>query len=275
MSETLLELQGVTRRFGGLVAVRSLDMEVRRGAIHGLIGPNGAGKSTAFDLISGLTALSDGTVRFDGEDISRRPAEARVKAGICRTFQTPRLFENMTALETVMTGLHRHARCGFWASTFAFGGKKRDEARIAHEAFALLEFLGVAQQAHTVVSQLPYGPRRLVEIARALATRPKLLMLDEVASGLNPVETGFVADVIRRLRADGLTIMLVEHDMRFIMNICDHVTVLNFGARIADAAPDHIATNPGVIEAYLGRPRADALSRRDARRQSQAESQRT
>lgn len=266
MSPVILELEGVTRRFGGLVAVRELDLQVQTGTIHGLIGPNGAGKSTAFDLISGLTPLSKGVVRFNGADISAMPAEARVEAGICRTFQTPRLFERMTALETVMTGCHRHAKCGFWSSTLGVGKKKRDEAEIARHALSLLELLHIEQQAHTLVSQISYGSRRLVEIARALATRPKLLLLDEVASGLNPVETSFVASLIRGLRDDGLNIMLVEHDMRFIMDICDRITVLNFGARIAEGTPDQIASNADVIEAYLGRPREDSVSRRDLRR---------
>ena len=218
------------------------------------------------DLISGLTSLSEGVVSFNGEDISSRPVEARVAAGICRTFQTPRLFEGMTALETVMTGCHRHCKCGFWSSTLGVRKKKQDEADIARQAFSLLELLHIEQQAHTLVSQMPYGRRRLVEIARALATRPKLLLLDEVASGLNPVETSFVAGLIRRLRDDGLNIMLVEHDMRFIMDICDRITVLNFGARIADGTPDQVATNADVIEAYLGRPREDSVTRRDLRR---------
>ncbi len=265
-SAPLLELQRVTRRFGGLVAVREFDMVVRPGTIHGLIGPNGAGKSTAFDLISGLTPVTSGTIFLEGRDVTWTSVESRVAAGICRTFQTPRLFENMTALEVVMTGCHRHARSGLFASAFSLRKKARDEADIARQAYELLALVGVESQAHVVVSQLSYGPRRLVEIARALATRPKLLLLDEVASGLNPVETAFVASLIQKLRDDGMTIVLVEHDMRFVMGICDHVTVLNFGAHIAHGTPAEVVANEEVVAAYLGRPRPDATSRRDLRR---------
>ncbi len=264
----ILELTAVTRRFGGLVAVRDLDMSVAAGSIHGLIGPNGAGKSTAFDLVSGITPLSAGTIRFDGQDVTRASVEARVAAGLCRTFQTPRLFEAMTALETVMTGCHRLAACGFLASTFAIGAKRRDEAATADRAHGLLRFVGLESDTETPVSQLSYGRRRLVEIARALATGPKLLLLDEVASGLNPVETAFVADIVRRLAQDGMTVILVEHDMRFILGICERVTVLNFGARIADGSPAEIVADEAVVEAYLGRPRREAVSRRDLRRRS-------
>ncbi|MBP32402.1 ABC transporter ATP-binding protein [Methylobacterium sp.] len=266
MSGVSLELCGLTRRFGGLVAVRELDMRVAPGTIHGLIGPNGAGKSTAFDLVSGVTAASAGVIRFGGVDITRASVEARVAAGICRTFQTPRLFEAMTALETVMTGCHRHVPYGFLASVFSAGSKARAEAATEVQALTLLERVGLDRDARTPVARLSYGRRRLLEIARALATGPSLLLLDEVASGLNPVETTFVSDLVRGLARDGLSVVLVEHDMRFVMNLCERVTVLNFGARIADGTPAEIAADEAVIEAYLGRPRAQAASRRDRRR---------
>lgn len=266
MSGGALELSRLTRRFGGLVAVRDLDMRVAPGTIHGLIGPNGAGKSTAFDLISGVTAASAGTIRLGGVDITRASVEARVAAGICRTFQTPRLFEAMTVLETVMTGCHRHVPYGFLASVFSAGLTARAEAAAEAQALALLERVGLDRDARTPVARLSYGRRRLLEIARALATKPSLLLLDEVASGLNPVETTFVADLIRGLARDGLSVVLVEHDMRFVMDLCERVTVLNFGARIADGTPAEIAADEAVIEAYLGRPRSPAASRRDRRR---------
>ena len=263
----ILQLRNVTRRFGGLIAVNDVSMDIRAGSIHGLIGPNGAGKSTAFDLVSGLTALSSGTIVFDGRDISRRPVDERVAAGICRTFQTSRLFEKMTALEVVMTGCHLHGRTGIFGSMFSVGGKMRDEMQMAERARGLLDTVGLLAEAETPVAGMSYGKRRLVEIARALATGPKLLMLDEVASGLNPVETEAVAQLIRRLAADGLTIVVVEHDMRFVMSLCERVTVLNFGVNIAEGTPAEIVSNQQVIEAYLGSPRTNATSRRELRRQ--------
>jgi branched-chain amino acid transport system ATP-binding protein len=267
-SPVILELRNVTRRFGGLVAVNDVSMVVRTGTIHGLIGPNGAGKSTAFDLISGLTALSGGSVSFAGLDITRAAVDKRVAAGICRTFQTSRLFEKMTALEVVMTGCHLHGSTGILGSMFSLRGKRRDELRIAERARALLDTVGLGDQTDTPVVGMSYGKRRLVEIARALATGPKLLLLDEVASGLNPVETESVGRLIRKLASDGLTIVVVEHDMRFVMGLCEQITVLNFGANIANGTPAEIVSNKEVIEAYLGRPRLNAVPRRALRQQA-------
>lgn len=265
MTASILELEGVTRRFGGLVAVNALTMAVRPRTIHGVIGPNGAGKSTAFDLISGLTAPSAGTIRLEGRDVTGLSVEGRVAIGLCRTFQTPRLFEDMSVLETAMTGRHLHGRMGVFGSMFALGAKRRDEDAIAAEARRVLDLVGLANEADIRVGDLPYGRRRLVEIARALATTPKILLLDEVASGLNPVETEAVGRLIRTLVAGGLTVVLVEHDMRFVMGLCERITALNFGAKIAEGSPQEIAGDEGVIEAYLGRPRDEAVSRRELR----------
>lgn len=265
-SDTILELKNVTRRFGGLVAVKDLSMSVDRGTIHGLIGPNGAGKSTAFDLISGLTRVSSGQILFDGNDVTTRSPEDRVRNGVCRTFQTPRLFEAMTAHEAVMVGHYLHGRVGFWGSLFSIGTKRRDENDTSARAHALLQVVGLGTDAATPVARMSYGKRRLVEIARALATEPKILLLDEVASGLNPSETAAVARLIRELSSQGLTVIIVEHDMRFVMELCRRVTVLNFGARIADGSPETIGKDPDVITAYLGQPRPDGVSRRDLRR---------
>jgi branched-chain amino acid transport system ATP-binding protein len=264
-AQVMLELHNVTRRFGGLVAVNDVSMQVRPGTVHGLIGPNGAGKSTAFDLISGLTPVSAGAIMLNGEDITHQRVEARVLAGICRTFQTPRLFEKMTVLEVVMTGCHVHGKTGVFGSMFSIGGKTRDENQITESAWQLLDAVGLSAEGEQPVAGMSYGKRRLVEIARALATKPKLLLLDEVASGLNPVETVAVGSLIRRLAAEGLTVVLVEHDMRFVMDLCEDITVLNFGSCIASGPPAAISANQQVVEAYLGRPRTDVTPRRQLR----------
>ena len=261
----LLELRHLTRRFGGLVAVNDLTMAVTSGTIHGLIGPNGAGKSTAFDLISGLIAASDGDVILDGRTISGMPAEARVAAGICRTFQTPRLFERMSVLDTVKTGRHLHGSVGVFGSMFSLVRKRREEREIAAAAARFLDVVGLGDVAEASIADLSYGKRRLVEIARALATEPKLLLLDDVTSGLNPVETAAVGNLIEKLVSDGLTVVLVEHDMKFVMKLCERITVLNFGSRIAEGTPDEVARDEAVIAAYLGRTEEGRTPRRDLR----------
>lgn len=261
----LLELRHVTRRFGGLIAVNNLTMAVMGGTIHGLIGPNGAGKSTAFDLISGLVPVSGGDVILDGRTIGGMPAEARVAAGICRTFQTPRLFEKMTVLDTVRTGRHLHGSVGVFGSMFSLVRKRREEREIAATAAHFLDIVGLGEEAEARIADLSYGKRRLVEIARALATEPKLLLLDEVTSGLNPVETAAVGNLIEKLARGGLTVVLVEHDMKFVMRLCERITVLNFGSRIAEGTPDEIARDEAVIAAYLGRTEEGRTPRRDLR----------
>ena len=256
MSATrLLELRGVSRAFGGVQAVSGLDMVVDKGAIHGLIGPNGAGKTTAFNLISGLLNVSAGTILFEERDITHAPVHARVAAGICRTFQTPRLFDDMTVIETVMTGRHIRSRIGVLGSMFRVGAKRREEEEILSSALGLIERVGLRNDAGTAARNLSYGHRRVLEIARALAVEPKIILLDEVTAGLNPVETNQVAGIIRQIVADGMTVVLVEHDMRFVMGLCDTITVLNFGQTITTGAPQEIASNPKVIEAYLGHPK--------------------
>lgn len=267
----MLELRSVSKRFGGLQAVNGLDLRVTQGSIHGLIGPNGAGKSTAFDLVSGLQPVTEGSIWLQGQDITRLPVQSRVHHGICRTFQTPKLFEKMTALDVVRTGRHIHARCGFIASTFGWRRKREDEARVGEAAQRLLARVGMEHDGDVPVANLSYGKRRLVEIARALATEPKLLLLDEVASGLNPVETTSVGTLIRSLAADGLTIVVVEHDMPFVMGMCDEISVLNFGSKIAAGTPADIAATPAVVEAYLGSPDTSRMPYRDQRRLQRAQ----
>lgn len=265
-SQLALELIQLTRRFGGLVAVNDLSMSVKAGTIHGLIGPNGAGKSTAFDLVSGLTPVSSGIIRLAGKDITRRSTEERVRSGICRTFQTPRLFEKMTALDTVMAGRHIHGGIGVFGSIFSVRRKAREERETADIARRMLKRVGLGGEETAPVGDLPYGKRRLVEIARALAAEPTLLLLDEVTSGLNPVETTSVAQLIREIVVDGPTVILVEHDMHFVMSLCECITVLNFGSRIAQGSPNEIAMNEEVMTAYLGRVEPGRKARRDLRR---------
>jgi branched-chain amino acid transport system ATP-binding protein len=261
----LLELRGVSRHFGGLVAVDGLDLTVGRGTIAGIIGPNGAGKSTTFDLVSGLTPVSCGTIILGGADITAMSATDRVAAGICRTFQTSLLFEDMTVLETVMTGCHRHGRTGILGSMLRVRSKRRDEAAIRDAAMRLIVRLGLEAEVDRRVSALSYGRRRLVEMARALATAPKLLLLDEFTSGLNPVETQSVGELIRSLADDGATVVLVEHDVPFVMGLCARVVVLNFGTRIAEGTPAEVQADPAVIAAYLGQARTGQQPRRTRR----------
>ncbi|WP_025038455.1 ABC transporter ATP-binding protein [Bradyrhizobium sp. DOA9] len=264
-SQTILTLRGVTRRFGGLVAVNKLSIEVKEASIHGLIGPNGAGKSTAFDLISGLTSADAGEIIFRGEIVTHRAPESRVAAGICRTFQTPKLFDEMSVLDVVATGRHLHNALGLWGSMFSIARKRAEEARTISAAREFLTTVGLGAKADAPVADLSYGERRLVEIARALATEPKLLLLDEVTSGLNPVETASVGELLRELVRLGLTIMLVEHDMKFVMGLCDDITVMNYGSVIAQGSPGEIVQNPDVVAAYLGSPRDGQRSRRSLR----------
>ena len=255
-AEPVLRLDGVSRHFGGLRAVDAVDMAVARGAIHGLIGPNGAGKTTLFNLISGLMPPSGGRIRLDDRDITHLAPHARAASGIGRTFQTPQLFEDMTVVETVMTGRHISGRVGILGAMFSVAAQRAEERAIAEAATRLVESVGLADQAETPARNLPYGQRRVLEIARALATEPSVLLLDEVTAGLNPVETEAVAGLVRRIAADGTTVVLVEHDMRFVMGLCDRVTVLNFGRLLAEGTPAEIMSNEDVVMAYLGRPKA-------------------
>ena len=249
----LLEACGVTRRFGGLVAVDRVDLAVRRGSVHGLIGPNGAGKTTLLNLIAGAYRPSGGALRFGARDITRDSPGTRARAGIRRTFQNLKLFGEMTALENVAIGLHAATRSGFFDAVLGTP-RHRAEERGTHEAsMEALRFVGLAGIAQARAAALAYGHRRLLEIARAIVARPALLLLDEPAAGLNVTEAAHVSELIARIRAGGTTVILVEHHMDVVMGVSDEITVLNYGRRLAHGTPAQIQEDALVIEAYLGR----------------------
>ena len=256
----LLALTGLTRRYAGLVAVDAVDMQVMPGGVHAVIGPNGAGKTTLFNLISGLVAPSAGRIELAGQDVTALPPERRAALGLGRTFQNIRVFAAMTVLENVLTGLHTRTSAGLPGVVLRLPAFRAEERRAVARAREALDLVGLADKAELRANALSYGDQRRLEIARAMAPEPRLLMLDEPAAGMNPAETEGLATIVRSLRDLGATVLLVEHDMGFVMDISDTVTVLNFGRRIFEGAPAAVRQEPAVIEAYLGQKVAARLA---------------
>ena len=250
--QPLLELHGVSLAFGGLQAVERVSFRVPPGAVKAVIGPNGAGKTSLFHLISGFLAPQQGRISFQGADIQGLPAHTIARRGIARTFQLVQLFEHMTVLENVMVGRHRLSRAGLLAGALQFPRTRAEERHLRSRALESLEFVGLAPYADRSAAVLPLGLKRLLEIARALASAPSLLLLDEPASGLDSVETEKLQEMILALKGQGLTTLLVEHDMGLTMEVADEIAVLNYGKLIADGPPRAIQKNPEVIAAYLG-----------------------
>ncbi len=248
----LLEATNINKRFGGIEALSAVSMRIERAEIYGLIGPNGAGKTTFFNVLTGVYRADGGAFTFDGTALNVKAPHEVAAAGIARTFQNIRLFANMSALENVMVGRHVRTHAGIFGAILRGAGTRAEERAIHERARVLLDYVGLAARGNALAHSLPYGDQRRLEIARALATAPKLLALDEPAAGMNATETATLRTLLERIRDDGTTILLIEHDMKLVMGLCDRIAVLDYGRKIAEGAPAAVRNDAAVIEAYLG-----------------------
>lgn len=256
----VLEIRNISKNFGGISALTDVSFTINEGEIFGLIGPNGAGKTTMFNIITNMYAPTAGDIIFNGETITGTPPHKINQKGICRTFQNIKLFQQMTVLENVMVGRHSKSSAGVFRSVLRVPSQKREEEEIIIKAKDLLSLVGLDSHTHMVAENLSYGQQRRLEIARALASEPKLLLLDEPAAGMNEKETDSLYDLIKEVQKRGVTVLIIEHDMPLVMKLCDRITVLNFGKKLAEGTPQEIQNNDSVIEAYLGTEEEDVFA---------------